>query len=142
MKVAYIIMNASVPDGGLVVPQQPARMQIRRNIMKQNCWEFKKCGREPGGMRAHELGTCPAATDYRLDGVHDGRNAGRACWVLAGTFCGGRVQGTFAQKFPNCGVCDFYKVVRAEESGGFQYSNILMDLLKKIPASPTARGEG
>jgi len=24
-----------------------------------NCWEFKKCGREPGGEKASELGICP-----------------------------------------------------------------------------------
>jgi len=62
---------------------------------KLNCWEFKKCGRQPEGVHEHNLGTCPAPLERMLDGVHGGKNAGRACWVLAGTMCGGKVQGTF-----------------------------------------------
>ncbi|MGD0283853.1 MAG: two-CW domain-containing protein, partial [Dissulfurispiraceae bacterium] len=25
-----------------------------------NCWEFKKCGREMGGVNIEQLGVCPA----------------------------------------------------------------------------------
>lgn len=64
-----------------------------------NCWEFKKCGREKGGVKSNELGVCPAYT----------RGAGQACWLVAGTFCGGKVQGTFAEKEHSCMQCDFYK---------------------------------
>ncbi len=96
---------------------------------KLNCWEAKKCGREPGGERVHDLGICPAAEEKRLDGTHGGRNAGRSCWVLAGTLCGGAVQGTFAQKYKNCQVCDFYEQVRKEEFPSFKLS---MELLKKL----------
>jgi hypothetical protein len=70
--------------------------------MKANCWEVKKCGREAGGKNARELGICPATTDTRLHGVHEGKNAGRACWILAGTLCGGKLQGSFGEKFKNC----------------------------------------
>jgi hypothetical protein len=28
---------------------------------KLNCWEVKKCGREPGGVKVKELGVCPAS---------------------------------------------------------------------------------
>lgn len=98
--------------------------------MKQNCWEFKKCGREPGGKNVQEFGICPATTDERLKGVHGGKSAGRACWVLAGTLCGGNVQGTFAQKYKNCEVCDFFKKVRQEENGGYQMSIVLLNKLK------------
>jgi len=83
--------------------------------MKQNCWEAKRCGREPGGRNSGELGVCPAATELRLDGVHGGRMAGRACWMVAGTMCGGAPQGTFAQKLENCEQCGFFKQVVAEE---------------------------
>ncbi len=48
---------------------------------KINCWEFKKCGREQGGEHAHDLGVCPSAIEKKLDGVHNGMNAGRACWL-------------------------------------------------------------
>jgi len=44
-------------------------------MKKPNCWEFKQCGREPGGLLSDELGVCPASTETRLDGVHGGKNA-------------------------------------------------------------------
>lgn len=73
--------------------------------MKLNCWEHKKCGRQPGGQKAQELGICPVTTYQQLDGAHDGRNAGRACWAIAGSLCGGTIQGTYAQKLHNCWRC-------------------------------------
>ncbi|MDA8100387.1 MAG: hypothetical protein M0042_12275 [Nitrospiraceae bacterium] len=94
--------------------------------MKQNCWEFKKCGRQPQGQNARHLGVCPAAAEESLDEVHGGTNAGRACWVVAGTLCGGKVQGTFGAKYKSCEQCDFYQAVRAEEKGNFQYSTLLL----------------
>ncbi len=80
-----------------------------------NCWEFKKCGREPGGAHVHDLGICPAATNPGVSGVHGGTNGGRACWAVAGTLCGGKVQGTFAMKVADCMQCEFYKLVTREE---------------------------
>jgi len=69
---------------------------------KLNCWEFKRCGRQLGGLHIHDPGRCPATLEERLDDTHGGVNAGRACWVVAGTFCRDEVQGTFAQKFESC----------------------------------------
>jgi len=97
--------------------------------LKLNCWEFKRCGRQPHGPKAKELGVCPAATQGGLDGVHSGTNAGRACWVVAGTFCGGEVQGTYANKSTNCRQCDFYKLVEKEE-GELQSSFSMLTMLK------------
>lgn len=96
-----------------------------------NCWEFKKCGREMGGPEVAEHGICPAYTEARLNGIHGGRNAGRSCWVIAGTFCGGKVQGTFAEKEKSCLACDFYKIVRQKEvqAGAFQMSTKLSEML-------------
>ena len=62
-----------------------------------NCWEFKKCGREAGGARARELGVCPAYPNH-----------GRCCARIAGTLCGGKVQGSFAMKVATCMKCEFY----------------------------------
>ena len=73
------------------------------------------CGREPGGIRVEEFGLCPSAMDVRFNGIHGGRNAGRACWVTAGSVNKRDIQGLFARKSRNCGTCDFYKMVRAEE---------------------------
>lgn len=85
---------------------------------KLNCWEFKKCGREPGGLKVKELGECPAASGRSANGLNGGANGGRLCWALTGTLCGGKVQGTFAQKLANCLECEFYKLVRKEEGAG------------------------
>ena len=82
---------------------------------KLNCWEYKKCGREPRGKKASEFGVCPAASDTSFDGINSGRCAGRFCWAVAGTFCGGDIQGTFAEKRYSCLSCDFFNQVRAEE---------------------------
>lgn len=84
-------------------------------MARTNCWEAKRCGREPGGAKAGEMGVCPAATAAGYDGIHGGKNAGRACWVMAGTLCGGTVQGSFATKLGACQACDFYQTVRQEE---------------------------
>jgi len=99
--------------------------------MKMNCWEFKKCGREPGGIKESELGICPASTEMKLDGVHGGTNSGRTCWAVAGTFCAGEIQGTFAEKFNNCKECDFYKEVYDEEMHNFVLIKELMEQLKE-----------
>lgn len=101
-------------------------------MARRNCWEVMKCGREPGGEQAEALGICPAAVDTRLEGVHDGKNAGRACWVIAGTFCEGTVQGTFAQKLQDCALCEFYHQVRREEGLGYQTSLVLLKRLKAV----------
>jgi hypothetical protein len=98
--------------------------------MKRNCWEFHDCGREIGGGNASSLGICPAAVEGRLHGVHDGKNAGRACWVVAGTLCGGEIQGNFGKKFKNCEICDFYKQVKLEENASFTLSINLLNRLK------------
>jgi hypothetical protein len=63
--------------------------------------------------------------------VHEGVNAGRACWIVAGTLCKGEVQGTFAQKFKNCRECDFYISVREEEGPHFGLSAVLLAKLIK-----------
>ena len=97
-------------------------------MAKQNCWEFKQCGREPGGAKSVELGVCIAANNTKLNTVNSGKNGGRACWALAGTLCGGALQGTFAEKEGNCMACEFYAVVRDEEDVMVRTSEIL-DLL-------------
>ena len=72
-----------------------------RAVKRKNCWEFMQCGREPGGENASESGICPVALPETFDG--------RPCWLVAGTFCRGEVQGTFARKLVNCMDCDFMK---------------------------------
>ncbi len=97
---------------------------------KLNCWEFKKCGRQPGGYKEKDLGICPASTEKALDGIHGGRNAGRACWVVAGTRCRGSIQGTYALKIKDCIECDFYKYVRKGEYPDFHLITELLSLVE------------
>jgi len=110
--------NATVTHSNANQPETPAR-QISRTfagnghlsrttapVQKLNCWEFKKCGREASRAKAKELGVCPAYPDH-----------GHSCAALAGTLCGGKVQGTFAQKMTNCLRCDFYNSPNYEQHG-------------------------
>ena len=97
--------------------------------MALNCWEFKKCGRQPGGAKATELGVCPASTETRTNGINSGTNGGRACWVLAGTLCGNKVQGTFAQKLTNCMKCEFYVTVREQEGSTYVNGSRLLKMI-------------
>lgn len=83
--------------------------------MNQNCWEHKKCGRHVGGPKVEELGICPAAMDTSANGLNGGIHAGRICWAVAGTLCGGEVQGEFAHKRSTCMSCDFFTKVKQEE---------------------------
>ena len=98
-------------------------------MAKVNCWEAKKCGREQGGPKASELGTCPAYLESKLNTINGGKNGGRACWVVAGTLCGGKTQGTYASKEQNCLGCDFYKKVKAEEGYDFVTAGVLLNKL-------------
>ena len=63
-----------------------------------DCWDVKKCGRTPGGSKVDEFGICPAYPE-----------SGKSCWKVVGTFCGGKVQGSAAQKRGGCLNCNFYK---------------------------------
>ena len=93
---------------------------------RANCWEHMKCGREQGGAKAHEMGVCPASTEQRLNSIHGGRNSGRACWAVAGTYCKGQVQGTFADKSHNCMTCGFYLQVKKEEGRRFMPTAVML----------------
>mgnify|MGYP001179474929 CR=1 FL=1 len=64
-----------------------------------NCWEIEKCERQKGGSKVHELGECVAS----IEGM------GHSCWAVAGTLCGGEVQGTWAKKIGYCTSCEVHK---------------------------------
>jgi hypothetical protein len=65
-----------------------------------NCWEILKCERQKRGSKVRELGECVVS----IEGM------GHSCWVVAGTFCGGEVQGTIAQKLGFCASCEVRKL--------------------------------
>jgi hypothetical protein len=97
---------------------------------KQNCWELKKCGRESGGSKSSELGVCAATNNTRANGIHGGKNGGRVCWAIAGTLCGGKIQGTHAAKQGSCMICDFYKQVVREEGATVKSTPQILAVLK------------
>lgn len=86
---------------------------------KKNCWEFTNCGRQSDGERVKEYGICPAFMETRLNGIHGGKNGGRACWIVKDTLCNGKIQGRFQEKFRNCKLCSVFQCVRDEEGPRF-----------------------
>ncbi len=103
--------------------------------MPVNCWEYRRCGREPGGARARETGVCPAAEFAPADGYLGGRNAGRACAFVTGTFCEGVFQGTYRDKSKNCWDCAFYRALREEHGAAFSMPAFALHLLGRSPAA-------
>ncbi len=96
-----------------------------------NCWQFRKCGREPGGVKVDKLGICPAAVETRVDGINGGENAGRCCWAVAGA---GNVNGnanlcSFSLKLMNCIHCEFFELVVRSE--GRNYVGV-KEIIKKL----------
>ena len=98
--------------------------------MGLDCWEFKKCGREPGGAKVHEMGVCPASTMKEAHGLNRGTNGGRACWAVVGTFCGGKVQDSLAMKLHHCVGCDFRELVHTEEGASCLGSTAIVDRMR------------
>jgi diguanylate cyclase (GGDEF)-like protein len=56
------------------------------NLLK--CWEVKNC-------------THIACPSYKSENLR--------CWQVSGTFCGGKVQGVFANKYGDCRKCEIYQ---------------------------------
>lgn len=116
---------------------------------KINCWEYMGCERQPGGRKVSDSGVCPAAVDESFDGINYGKNAGRICWAMAGTCCGGEVQGTFAEKRDSCTGCEFYQMVQEEEATSDSNRKFLnyfsqdeaSPLLKKMTCKAVKSGE-
>jgi signal transduction histidine kinase len=74
--------------------------QSEEDSLEVKCWEYMKCGRDKDASLK-----CPAYPNF-----------GRVCWAVAGTFCEGKVQGTFAQKYEDCQKCEFFQKMRDRET--------------------------
>jgi len=66
----------------------------------ETCWVLMECGREEGGRNEGLLGECVASKE----------GLGHSCWIIAGTLCRGRVQGTFAEKKGICIHCQVFRL--------------------------------
>ncbi|MHB8882718.1 MAG: sensor histidine kinase [Thermodesulfovibrionales bacterium] len=88
------ISAANRKEGGLTVSLY-FPYQSTEDRCKTSCWEFMGCGRDAGKEQR-----CPVYPHF-----------GRVCWVVGGTYCDGKVQGTFAQKCEDCKGCSFFQNV-------------------------------
>jgi diguanylate cyclase (GGDEF)-like protein len=75
---------------------------IENSQKNAQCWKFLKC----------EDHNCPAyhSDDYR-------------CWLIAGTLCGGEVQGVFAHKHISCYSCKVFRQYTSSAASSL-YENI------------------
>lgn len=64
----------------------------------KRCWDFMHCGAERDK-------SCLVVE----------QEAGRTCWLVAGTLCGGEVVCGHAKEIDSCKSCDFYKKVKSGE---------------------------
>ena len=88
-------------------------------MKRDNCWNFKKCGREVGGKNSEEHGVCPTAKSGKHDGLNNGQFGGRICWATTGTLCNDGVQGATGDKLMSCINCEFLKQVQDDEGRDF-----------------------
>ena len=91
--------------------------------MKQNCWEFQNCGKNPSSIGNPGIERCPAEESAGMDGANDGKNGGRYCWRVTGTLCSthdGKSIPHWAEKMKDCIHCEFFRRVRSEEGENFR----------------------
>ena len=104
-------------------------------MKKKQCWEVKKCGRQPEGENIDKHGICPAALPNEHDGLNEGEYGGRFCWAIAGTLCGEEPQGIYSEKIITCLSCEFLQQIEKEEGKNFiltpQHAMIMQELKKK-----------
>ena len=65
--------------------------RIMESNKNMHCWNYNDCGHEKDSL-------CPAVAD----------NAGKSCWLVAKTLCGGEMHGEHTQRTKSCGGCAFY----------------------------------
>ncbi|MCI5141605.1 MAG: hypothetical protein D3909_07730 [Candidatus Electrothrix sp. ATG1] len=76
-----------------------------------NCWEFKKCGRETGGRNLSVFGICSVPVEFGFDGVNDGKNGGRSCWIIRESACEQVMRQCCVQEIRECRQCEFFTSV-------------------------------
>jgi len=86
-----------------------------------NCWEFKNCGREPGGENSQKLGICRASVESKFNGINHGNNAGRYCWKVKISEENSNVADKTLSSIMTCIECDFFIKVKEEEKNGFNF---------------------
>ncbi|MCI5219061.1 MAG: hypothetical protein D3914_07680 [Candidatus Electrothrix sp. LOE2] len=85
------------------------------NENRINCWEFKKCGREPGGRNIEKYGCCSVPVSIEYDGMNNGKNGGRSCWILRESACEKIMRACRVDEIKECRQCHFHTYVRKTE---------------------------
>ncbi|MDH3974739.1 MAG: hypothetical protein OEV42_10720 [Deltaproteobacteria bacterium] len=110
-------------------------------MAKLNCWEFHNCGREKGGKNVGREGPCPASTFEAAHNFMGGKNGGRACAYITGTFCSQTLQGTQKNyckpssdinQLRFCTNCEFYRLLRKEQKDQFSLHNFLLYVKERL----------
>lgn len=81
-----------------------------------NCWEVKGCGFDRPGLGRP---VCPAVTYETADGFLGGKNGGRACSFIPGTFCAGEGPHPTANKEERCQNCTFFRDLKTNYQATF-----------------------
>jgi hypothetical protein len=58
---------------------------------------------------------CPVAADTSADGLNEGVNGGRICWIIAETLNKNEIKCCALQQDPSCFQCEFRHKVITEE---------------------------
>jgi hypothetical protein len=91
------------------------------------CWEFNKCGHEPGGAHASD-GVCPRSQATTA-----------TCWSVINTLCHGAVQSQFREKLAYCLKCPYFVHVIGEQTGGAQ---LMKQLFTEKPEESAGGNKG
>ncbi|XCN75156.1 MAG: two-CW domain-containing protein [Candidatus Electrothrix aestuarii] len=106
---------------------------------RMNCWEFKQCGREPGGSNIEKYGSCSVPVSVEHNGINNGKNGGRSCWILREAACEKIMRACRVDEIKECRQCRFHIHVKKSErfprkiirNKAYRYSrSILMSLYK------------
>lgn len=89
--------------------------------VRLNCWQFMGCKFNNNFINIRMLNnndseTCPVLFNEKYNGINNGLNAGRICWLVLNTRCYGYLQKDYCQKIMICSTCEFYNLVKEEES--------------------------
>lgn len=76
--------------------------EIARATVTGKGWEV--------GLRDKHIPTCWEVLDCAITECSVFSKKNIRCWLIAGTYCGGVVQGGFAQKIGSCSECEVYKL--------------------------------
>jgi hypothetical protein len=82
-------------------------------MRKYNCWEFNKCERGQNGTASSNM--CPVAADRSADGLNEGINGGRICWIIAESLNKNKIKCCALQQNLSCFECEFRHKVTTEE---------------------------